>query len=525
MHIDERGGRGRPVTSGPPCNDKEKELLGRDLHSPRTFAGSPFSRDGRLSPLPSSLSSRTNNSGIRCLSLSPAPSSRTSLVLPPSVYTTNTFEKRQSWAVSEYLLSTWRRNQGPILVCVSQFFGALMSAVTRLLELDEVTGPMHPMLILFWRMSVTALFSGLWTYYSEQRSRRRHRHRHGHGNGHGGVNSTISYDSWQDIVLGIREVRGLLVLRSVAGFFGLYGLWFSMKYLPLAEAVVISFLAPTLAGYLCHVFLHDRFTRREQLASLLALAGVVLIARPLSLFAAAEDPSATGAAASVAATIDGSVADGALLGEGSSSSNITSAATATPTNEPTPAERLIAILAALVGVLGGAVTFTTLRQIGTRAHTLVSVNYFSVGCVIVTTAALVLGPALDFDQPLMRFALPATWPQAGLLLLICVCGFTTQFLMTAGIAVSTSTSSSGRNGGGGGKTTGGQPRHGHDNGGDTDEDGEMGRPQMREYGMHAAEEGVVLLESLDGGGSDNNTDDGGDGETEEEEQASKGTES
>ncbi|KAK8862189.1 integral membrane protein DUF6 [Apiospora arundinis] len=563
MHIDERGGRGRPVTSGPPCNDKEKELLGRDLHTPRTFAGSPFSRDGRLSPLPSSLSSRTNNSGIRCLSLSPAPSSRTSLVLPPSVYTTNTFEKRQSWAVSEYLLSTWRRNQGPILVCVSQFFGALMSAVTRLLELDEVTGPMHPMLILFWRMSVTALFSGLWTYYSEQRSRRRHRHRHGHGNGHGGVNSTISHDSWQDIVLGIREVRGLLVLRSVAGFFGLYGLWFSMKYLPLAEAVVISFLAPTLAGYLCHVFSHDRFTRREQLASLLALAGVVLIARPLSLFAAAEDPSATGAAA---ATIDGSVADGALLGEGSSSSNITSAATATPTNEPTPAERLIAILAALVGVLGGAVTFTTLRQIGTRAHTLVSVNYFSVGCVIVTTAALVLGPALDFDQPLMRFALPATWPQAGLLLLICVCGFTTQFLMTAGIAVSTSTSSSGR-GGGGGKTTGANRATAmvytnmlfsaafdrwlfgdhmgwvtvvgcalivgsalwvmvtKDNGGDTDEDEETGRPQMREYGMHAAEEGVVLLESLDGGGSDNNTDDGGDGETEEEEQASKGTES
>ncbi|KAK8107519.1 uncharacterized protein PG998_009532 [Apiospora kogelbergensis] len=345
----------------------------------------------------------------------------------------------------------WWRNQGPILVCISQFFGALMSATTRLLELDEETGPMHPMLILFWRMSVTAVFSGLWTYYSEQ-CRRRIR-RHGHRDT---VNSSSnnSHDSWQNVVLGIRDVRSLLVLRSVAGFFGLYGLWYSMKYLPLAEAVVISFLAPTLAGYMCHALLHDRFTRREQLASLLALAGVVLIARPLSLFAAPEDPGAAGPTG-MAAKIDGAAVDGALPGRGSSNvtSNAPGAAIAT---DPTPAERLIAIFAALVGVFGGAVTFTTLRQIGTRAHTLVSVNYFSVGCVVVTTAALVLGPVWDLDQPLMRFAVPATWRQAGLLLLICVCGFATQFLMTAGIAVSTSSSSSSSPASSGkrGKTTG-----------------------------------------------------------------------
>ncbi|KAK8129968.1 transporter [Apiospora kogelbergensis] len=235
----------------------------------------------------------------------------------------------------------WWRNQGPILVCISQFFGALMSATTRLLELDEETGPMHPMLILFWRMSVTAVFSGLWTYYSEQ-CRRRIR-RHGHRDT---VNSSSnnSHDSWQNVVLGIRDVRSLLVLRSVAGFFGLYGLWYSMKYLPLAEAVVISFLAPTLAGYMCHALLHDRFTRREQLASLLALAGVVLIARPLSLFAAPEDPGAAGPTG-MAAKIDGAAVDGALPGRGSSNvtSNAPGAAIAT---DPTPAERLIAIFAA-----------------------------------------------------------------------------------------------------------------------------------------------------------------------------------
>lgn len=352
----------------------------------------------------------------------------------PPGYAAATAEKNEGIrgrvaALKIRLLSAWGRNEGPILVCLSQFFAALMSAVTRLLELDEETGPMHPMMILFWRMSATTLFSGLWTYYSQERSRR---------SGH-------SRDSWQDAVLGIRAVRSLLLLRSLAGFMGLYGLWYSMIYLPLAEAVVISFLAPTLAGYLCHVLMHDRFTRREQLASFLALAGVVLIARPISLLAAGtamDDPSAMGVG--VATAVDWSAAEGVLLGVGGSNNTSVTVGGGKPAvgTKPASADRLTAILSALIGVLGGALTIVTLRKIGTRAHTLISVNYFSVGCVVVTTAALALGPVLDLDQPLMRFAPPASWRQAGLLVLISVCGFSTQFLMTSGIAVASSSPAS-----------------------------------------------------------------------------------
>ncbi|KAK7948508.1 integral membrane protein DUF6 [Apiospora aurea] len=456
-----------------------------------------------------------------------------------------------------YLVQTWRRNQGPLLVCFSQFFAALMSAVTRLLELDAETGPMHPMMILFWRMSTTTLFSGLWTYYSGRRRRRRALQLRRGGVTNGGESRIAS---WKDEILGIRAVRGLLVARSVAGFLGLYGLWYSMIYLPLAEAVVISFLAPTLAGYLCHVFLHDRFTRREQLASFLALAGVVLIARPLSLLSAtttapADDPTT---AIAGAGSVDGSVAEGVLF-SGNGTSPETGGAASVTITEPTPAERLIALVSALIGVLGGALTIVTLRQIGTRAHTLISVNYFGAGCTVVTTAALVLGPVLDLDQPLMRFALPASWRQAGMLVLISMCGFATQFLMTSGIAVSTSSSADGEEevdveeGGSmrrrkkkNGKTTGANRATAmiytnmlfsagfdrwlfgdhmgwvtivgcalivgsalwvvvtKDNGGKGQEggDGETGRPQqMREYDIDAADEGVVLLDSLDETGS------------------------
>ncbi|KAK8043016.1 hypothetical protein PG994_013499 [Apiospora phragmitis] len=96
--------------------------------------------------------------------------------------------------------------------------------------------------------------------------------------------------------------------------------------------------------YLCHVFLHDRFTRWEQLASFIGLAGVVLMARPISLFAAtaaaAKDPTAIAGAVSVV----GPVAEGEEA----------SPVAATTTTELTPAERLIAIMAALIGALGGA---------------------------------------------------------------------------------------------------------------------------------------------------------------------------
>ena len=129
-----------------------------------------------------------------------------------------------------------------------------------------------------------------------------------------------------------------------------------MVYLPLAEATVITFLAPMLAGYICHVLIKDPFTRTEQLASLVALAGVILIARPLSLFG----PAATTTAA--------------VTAPGDHTNSTTTATTTPDPTSPaldagaTPAQRLLAISVALLGVLGGAAALASIRVIGTRAH-------------------------------------------------------------------------------------------------------------------------------------------------------------
>jgi drug/metabolite transporter (DMT)-like permease len=195
-------------------------------------------------------------------------------------------------------------------------------------------------------------------------------------------------------------------------------MWYSMMYLELAEATVITFLAPCVAGYICHVLLHDPYTRKEQIASLLALVGVVFIARPTSLFG-------LGGGEGTAAPITGvEMVNNATQGGHHPQT----------AEEATPAQRLMAIGIALVGVMGGAGAFTTIRWIGNRAHALVSVNYFSVWSMIVCVVVLSLAPVLDVGQPELHFVLPASVKQWFLLIALGVSGFVMQVMLTSGIA-------------------------------------------------------------------------------------------
>ncbi|KAI1139822.1 hypothetical protein F5Y05DRAFT_412003 [Hypoxylon sp. FL0543] len=285
--------------------------------------------------------------------------------------------------------STWRRNKAPLLMFSAQLFGALMNLAARLLEVDE--DPMHPMQLLFARMVITTICSTLYIWWK----------RIPHG------------------ILGPKEVRWLLLLRGFSGFFGIYGMWYSVKYIPLAEATVITFLAPNIAGYLCHIFIHDTFTRKEQLASFIALGGVVLITRPVSLFSGATPPATASSIIAAEAVVNATVTEASYTGG---------------EHIATSAERLKAIGVALLGVLGAAGAITTLRCIGKRAHPLISVNYFGTWCVIVTTTVLSLAPVFDYEQPELRLQLPNSIRKWGLLLVIGACGLIMQMLMTAGLA-------------------------------------------------------------------------------------------
>ena len=190
------------------------------------------------------------------------------------------------------------------------------------------------------------------------------------------------YKKTEDFPLGKKEVRWLLVARGLAGFFGVFGMYCkypylprrplsnhsltaisqdSLLYLPLADATVITFLAPILACWACSFFINEPFTRMEQIAAAISLFGVVLIARPTSLFSShssnSSPPPASGTG-DVAPAFNGTTHE---------------TASADP-HSVTASQRAGAVGIAMLGVVGSAVVYTTIRWIGRRAHALISVN-------------------------------------------------------------------------------------------------------------------------------------------------------
>ena len=321
---------------------------------------------------------------MRRLSLSPALSGRFSPVPdgpynPPGV-------QMDSATKTSALKRFWTSNKPAILVAVSQLFGATMNLSARLLELEGEG--MHPLQMLLLRQGVTSV-------------------------------CCLAYMWWMNVpnfILGAKDIRWLLLLRGSTGFFGIFGMWWSMMYLPLADATVITFLAPGVAGFVCYFFLKQPFTNVERLATLVALLGVILIAQPTALFAKHSNDDGSAAAATAESAMQ---ARSAIPGAD---------------HKTTPQERLVAVAVALLGVFGAAGAFTTLRAIGKRAHPLISVNAFAMMCTIICVTGLVLGPVLDIGQPALRWVSPTSLKQWLLLFSLGILGFIMQYLLTTGLS-------------------------------------------------------------------------------------------
>ena len=135
--------------------------------------------------------------------------------------------------------------------------------------------------------------------------------------------------------------------------------------------------------------MQEPYTPKEALAGIVALGGVVLVARPSFLFStdfadAQSDPvidDVAAAAANLAGTSSGS---------GSAADELTTV---------TPAQRGLAVLSAVAGALAASVAFTTIRVIGDRAHSLISVNYFALVATVVSTVLIVVHPDIGFALP------------------------------------------------------------------------------------------------------------------------------
>jgi drug/metabolite transporter (DMT)-like permease len=269
----------------------------------------------------------------------------------------------------------WIRNKGLFLMLLAQFFGTLMNVTTRILEIEGNAGQgLHPMQILFPRMGITCVLATAYMWYKQT----------------------------PHFPLGAPEVRGLLLVRGFAGFFGVFGMYFSLLYLPLADATVITFLAPGLACWVCAHLLCEPFTVAERLGTFVSLIGVIFIARPTSLFTFSHERGPPPPDA-------GGLPD-LFLG-------IMSGGGAGDYDSVTPAQRLSAVLVALVGVTGTVITFTCIRWIGTRAHPLVSVNYFAAWSTLVS---LFCQSSHAFG---VGFSFPADLREWGLLAFLGICGF------------------------------------------------------------------------------------------------------
>ena len=273
----------------------------------------------------------------------------------------------------------WIRNKGLAYMLQGQVFGTLMNVTTRLLEIEGNKGKgLHPFQILFARMGITFVLASTYMWYKKT----------------------------PHFPFGLKEVRWLLVARGLGGFCGVFGMYYSLLYLPLADATVITFLAPSLACWACSILINEPFTRTEKFAGLVSLVGVILIARPTSLFTALLGADSSSPS-------DGDLATG---NPDAAPSNGTMAADASNYDNVTPVERLSAVGIALIGVLGSATAYTTIRWIGKRAHPLISVNYFAGGCFVVSIVMQSILPGVGF-------LLPADLKEWGYLFFLGTCGF------------------------------------------------------------------------------------------------------
>ncbi|KAH9849174.1 DUF6-domain-containing protein [Lenzites betulinus] len=255
-----------------------------------------------------------------------------------------------------------------LLVAAAQLFFSLMNVWVK--KLNSLDPPVPAFELIFVRMSITWICCVTYMFIVKV----------------------------PDPILGPKGVRLLLVGRGFFGFFGLFGVYYSLQYLSLSDATVLTFLAPMCTAVTGAVLLHEQLSWREAVAGLASLLGVVLIARPNFLFGRQHQ--------GLAATLDG---------RAESLSTIT----------VTPAQRVTAVGFALLGVLGATGAYTSIRAVGKRAHPLHNLVYFSSQCVIVATIAMIV-----MQTPII---VPMRWEWLLMLLLIGLFGFVAQVLLTMGL--------------------------------------------------------------------------------------------
>ncbi|KIY71400.1 hypothetical protein CYLTODRAFT_418937 [Cylindrobasidium torrendii FP15055 ss-10] len=309
------------------------------------------------------------------------------LSLPPHSRPPFLIQKCREIVIRPFNWITKYVSPGLMLVTTAQAFAALMNVSVK--TLNSTDPPVHTLQLIACRMGITYMFSVAYMIST-------------------GVN-----DPW----VGPKGVRLLLWFRGFSGFFGVLGLYFSLKYLSVSDATVLTFLAPFLTGLSSAIFLGEPYTLREAGAGAFSFIGVTLIARPSFLFGTPALDVGSSSSDTIATPVDIPSVPGATVGM----------------REVTPEERLWAVGIALVGVLGLTGAYTSIRAISTRAHALHSLASLA----LQSTLAASLGMLFTRTPFVMPVQLPVKhigdlkW--IALLLEIGIFGFFSQFLFTLGL--------------------------------------------------------------------------------------------
>lgn len=247
-------------------------------------------------------------------------------------------------------------NVGMLFIISAQLFSACMYVSVKILNSLET--PVHALQVIIIRMAITFICCVIYMIIMKI----------------------------PDPITGPKDVRSLLIIRGITGFFGLYGVYLSLQHLSVADATALIFLTPLMTAVAGSVLLKESYSTNQAGAGVCSLLGVVLVTRPPFLF--------------------GSIPGGGHLPEG------------------TPTERLAAVAACMMSVLGNTGAYTSIRAIGKRAHPMHILTFLSLWCTIIS--------CLGMSVSNIPVVYPTPWGWI-LLLMVGVFGFVTQTLLTMGL--------------------------------------------------------------------------------------------
>ena len=188
----------------------------------------------------------------------------------------------------------------------------------------------------------------------------------------------FSHTSWSHYYLGPRDARKWMCMRSVLGFMAICCNTYAVRRLPVSEVTVLIFLLPLFVMILAALFLREPITGVQIAASLVALAGVVLLAKPSEILHGHQDSA-----------------------------------------------RLVSISVALAGSVCASFSFLTVRKVGLSTHANTGVMYLSTFASIVSFILIALSDApIFYPRSLYEWSITIGTGLAG---------FGAQILLTAGL--------------------------------------------------------------------------------------------